>query len=103
VELKGYVQILSPTGMRLGNSRIEQDEPGNLRFSIYQSYLDELGVDIAFGDYLGYYETESKVRYYSVADDGRVVSDNKHTYGGYKPFYRTIVATPASQNEFYGT
>jgi hypothetical protein len=44
VELKGYVQILAPTGMRLGNSRIEQDEPGNMRFSIYQSYLDELGL-----------------------------------------------------------
>jgi len=103
VELKGYVQILAPTGMRLGNSRIEQDEPGNMRFSIYQSYLDELGVDIAYGDYLGYYETESKVRYYNVSDDGRVVSDNRHTYGGYKPFYRTIVAVPTSENEFYGT
>jgi hypothetical protein len=103
VELKGYVQILAPTGQRLGSSRIEQDEPGNMRFSIYQSYLDELGVDIAYGDYLGYYETEKKVRYYSVSDDGRVVSDNKHTYGGYKPFYRTIIAVPASQNEFFGT
>jgi hypothetical protein len=42
-----------------------------MKFSVYQSYLDELGVDIMMGDYIGYYETESKVRYYSVADDGR--------------------------------
>lgn len=103
IELKGYVQILAPTAQRLGTSRVEQNEPGNLRFSVYQSYLDELNVDIQYGDYIGYYETESKKRYYSVADDGRVVSDNKHTYGGYKPFYRTIIATPASQNEFFGT
>jgi hypothetical protein len=27
---------------------------------------------------------------------------NKHTYGGYKPFYRTIVATYVSENEFRG-
>jgi hypothetical protein len=73
-----------------------------MSFSVYQKYLDDLQVDIAFGDYLGYYETESKVRYYSVANDGRVVSDNKHTYGGYKPFYRTITATPVTQNEFRG-
>jgi len=102
VELKGYVQILAPTNQRVGQSKVELDEPGNMRFSIYQKYLDDLQVDIAFGDYVGYYETETRVRYYSVADDGRVVSDNKHTYGGYRPFYRTIVATPVSQNEFRG-
>jgi hypothetical protein len=49
-----------------------------------------------------YYETETRVRYYSVSDDGRIVSDNKHTYAGYKPFYRTIIATPVSENEFRG-
>ena len=102
VELKGYVQILSPSNQRIGQSKVELDEPGNMKFSIYQKYLDDLQVDIAFGDYLGYYETETRVRYYSVSDDGRVVSDNKHTYGGYRPFYRTIIATPVNQNEFRG-
>lgn len=102
IELKGYVQIMAATNMKIGNSKVELEEPGNMRFSIYQSYLDNLQVDIAFGDYLGYYETEKRVRYYSVADDGRVVTDNKHTYGGYKPFYRTIVATPVNENEFRG-
>ena len=102
VELKGYVQIVQPTNQRIGQSKVELEEPGNMRFSIYQNYLDSLQVDIAFGDYLAYYETERKVRYYVVADDGRVVSDNKHTYGGYKPFYRTITATPVNENEFRG-
>lgn len=102
IELKGYVQIMAPTNMKLGQSKVQQDEPGNMRFSVYQQYLDDLQVEIRFGDYLGYYETESKVRYYSVADDGRVVSDNKHTYGGYKPFYRTIIGTPVNENEFRG-
>lgn len=102
IELKGYVQILAPTNMKIGQSKVQQDEPGNMRFSIYQKYLDDLQVEIRFGDYLGYYETESKVRYYSVADDGRVVSDNKHTYGGVRPFYRTIIGTPVNENEFRG-
>ena len=103
IELQGLVQVMAPAHKLLGNSKVEQQEPGNMKFSIYQSYLDELQVEIQMGDYLGYYETESKVRYYSVADDGRVVSDNRHTYGGYKPFYRTIIAAPVSQNEFFGT
>jgi hypothetical protein len=102
VEVKGLVKIMAPTNQKIGQSKVELEEPGNMMFSVYQKYLDELQIDIAFGDYLGYYETESRVRYYVVADDGRVVSDNKHTYGGYKPFYRTITATPVNQNEFRG-
>ncbi len=100
VELKGLVQVMAPTQKNIG--RIEQQEPGNMKFSIYQKTLDELGVEIFQGDYFGYYETEDRVRYYVVSDDGYVKSDNKHTYGGYKPFYRTIIATYVSENEFKG-
>jgi hypothetical protein len=102
VELKGLVQVMAPTNKFLGNSKVEQDEPGNMKFSIYQKTLDDLGVQIFMGDYIGYYETESRVRYYSVSNDGYVKSDNKHTYGGVKPFYRTIIATSVSENEFRG-
>ena len=65
IELKGYVQILAPTNKLLGNSRIKQQEPGNMKFSIYQKTLDELDVDVQMGDYFGYYETEDRVRYYT--------------------------------------
>lgn len=102
VELKGYVKIVAPTNLKLGNSKVRQEEPGNMSFSVYQRYLDDLQVDIVFGDYLAYFEKEDVVRYYSVVDDGRVVSDNKHNYGGVKPFYRSILATPVSQNELNG-
>ena len=102
VEFKAYLQIQPPVSKNLGSSKIEQTEPGNARISVYQKHLDELDIDISMGDYIGYYETETRVRYYSVADDGRIVSDNKHTYAGYKPFFRTIIATPVSENEFRG-
>ncbi len=102
IELKGYVQIMAPENKNLGNSKINQVEPGNMRFSIYQRQLDELGVDINFGDYLGYYETEDRIRYYTVNNDGRVISDNKHNYAGYKPYYRTIMASAVVDNEFRG-
>ena len=102
VEFKGWVQIESPTNVDYGSSKLSQTEPGNLKVGVYQKQLDELGIEINYGDYIGYYETETRVRYYSVADDGRVFSDNKHTYGGYKPFYRSIVATPVTDNEFRG-
>jgi hypothetical protein len=102
VELKGLVQIMAPTNKLLGNSKVKQDEPGNMKFSIYQKTLDDMEVNIFMGDYIGYYESEDRVRYYTVIDDGLVKSDNKHTYGGYKPFYRTVTATWVSENEFIG-
>ena len=102
VEFKAYVQVMAPENRNIGNSKINQFEPGNMRISVYQKHLDELGIDIDYGDYIGYYEKENRVRYYVINNDGRVTSDNKHTYAGYKPFYKTIIATPVSQNEFRG-
>ena len=102
VEVKGFVQILAPETATFGNSRLSQTEPGNMKLSVYTSHLEELGVEIQYGDYIGYAETENRMRYYSVADDGRVISDNKHTYGGYKPYYRTIICTPVNDDEFRG-
>lgn len=102
VEFKAYLQVSAPENKFLGKSMVDQLEPGNARISVYQSHLDELEIEIEFGDYIGYYETENRVRYYTVNNDGRVVSDNKHTYGGYKPFYRTIIASPVTENEFRG-
>ncbi len=102
IELKGYVQIMAPENKLIGGNKINQVESGNMRFSTYQRQLDELDVDIQFGDYLGYYETEDRIRYYVVNNDGRVVSDNKHNYAGYKPYYRTIMASAVIDNEFRG-
>jgi hypothetical protein len=102
VELKSYVQILQPTNGKLGNTKINQSEPGNIKFAVYQNTLDELDVSISLGDYIGYYESENKVRYYTIVDDGRINSDNKHTYAGYKPFYRSYIGSPVTTNEFRG-
>lgn len=102
IEFNAYVKIIQPENKFLGQSSVAQTEPGNMTFSVYQKTLDELGIEINFGDYIGYYETETRVRYYTINNDGRIVSDNKHTYGGYKPFYRTYVASPVTNNEFGG-
>jgi hypothetical protein len=102
IELKAYVKIEQPSNSDLGGSKLSQIEPGNMTLGIYQTQLDQLAIEISLGDYIGYYESEDRVRYYTVVNDGRVVSDLKHTYGGYKQFYRTIIASPASNNEFLG-
>jgi hypothetical protein len=77
-------------------------EPGNLTLSVYIKHLADLGIDIKYGDFIAYPETEDKIRYYTVTNDGRVTSDNKHSLFGYKPYYRTITCTIAQDQEFRG-
>jgi hypothetical protein len=102
VEFNAYVGIAAPENKFLGSTKMDQLEPGNITVSVYLKTLEDLDIEISFGDYIGYYDTEDFVRYYSVVNDGRVISDIKHTYKGYKPFYRTIIASPVGPNEFKG-
>lgn len=102
VEFNAYVGIATPENKMVGSTRIDQLEPGNITMSVYLKTLDDLNIDIDFGDYIGYYDTENFVRYYTVVNDGRVTSDLKHTYKGFKPFYKTIIAAPVGPNEFRG-
>ncbi len=69
---------------------------------MYKKKLQELDVDIIYGDYIGYQEDETTIKYYTVSNDGVINSDNKHTINGYKGFYRTIECVPTSEDEFNG-
>ncbi len=77
-------------------------EHGNLTLGVYQDHLDELEVEVNYGDYIGYAETEDKLKYYTVSNNGIIHSDNTHTIGGYKGFYRTITCVPTDLDEFKG-
>lgn len=102
IEFNGIVKIDSPTNKTYKNGVVRYLEPGNLTISVYIKHLQELNVDIKYGDFIGYPESEERIRYYSVSNDGRVVSDSKHNLFGYKPYYRTIVCVPAQESEFRG-
>lgn len=102
VEFRAMVRIEEPQNAFMGSSRIVQNEPGNLIFSVYENELTNLDIDIKLGDYIGYWINPSEVKYYSVVNAAQPNYDNKHTYGGYKSFYFTYTATPVSTDEFNG-
>ena len=102
VEFNAIAKIDSPTNKTYKNGEIRYLEPGNLTISVYIKHLEELKIDIKYGDFIGYPESEDRIRYYSVSNDGRVVSDSKHNMFGYKPYYRTIICVPAQESEFRG-
>ena len=102
IEFNALVKIDEPKNTTYKAGMVRYNEPGNLTLSVYIKHLQELNIDIRYGDFIGYQDTEDKLRYYTVANDGRVTSDNKHKMFGYKPHYRTIVCVPAQETEFRG-
>lgn len=102
VEFNAIVKIEEPKNSSYKDGLLRYNEPGNLILSVYISHLKEIGVDITYGDYIGYADTEDRLRYYTVTNDGKVTSDNKHKMFGYKPHYRTITCSPTQENEFRG-
>lgn len=102
IEINALVKIEEPKNNSYKSGLLRFNEPGNLILSIYIKHLEELNVDIKYGDFIGYPETENKMRYYTVTNDGKVTSDNKHNLFGYKPYYRTITCAIAQEQEFRG-
>jgi len=78
VEFNGLVQIATAETKSYKSGLLRFLEPGNMLVSIYIKELNDLGIDIRFGDYIGYPESETKVRFYTVVNDGKVVADGKH-------------------------
>ena len=102
IEFNALVKIDEPKNSSYKGGLLRYNEPGNLIMSVYIKHLEELKVDIKYGDYIGYQDSEERVRYYTVTNDGRVTSDNKHKMFGYKPHYRTITCAPVQEGEFKG-
>jgi hypothetical protein len=102
VEFRGLVQIATAETKTYSSGLLRFLEPGNMMISVYINELTALGIDIRFGDYIGYPESEEKIRFYTVSNDGKVLADGKHKMFGYKPHYRTITCVPTQDNEFRG-
>ena len=102
MEFNALVKIEEQKNSTYKNGLLRYNEPGNMILSVYIKHLSELGVDIRYGDYVGYPESETRTRYYTVTNDGKVTSDNKHSMWGYKPHYRTITCAPVQDKSFRG-
>jgi len=102
IEVNALVRIEEPKNNQYTNNNLRYLEPGNLILSVYIKHLNDLNIDIKYGDYIAYPESENRFRYYTVTNDGKVTSDNKHTHFGYRASYRTITCVPTQENEFKG-
>lgn len=75
---------------------------GKLKFGVMEQTLEDLGVDIRIGDFVGVQVSERLMVYFQVENDGRNNFDNQHLQFGTVPFYRSITASWVDGATFNG-
>ena len=87
----------------LNNQKATYAKIGKLTFSVLISTLEEYDCDIKRGDYIGVQIDTMHTEYFTVTDDGRVMStSNKYTMYGTMPYARKIECAPIDLGEFNG-
>lgn len=84
------------------NSTIRYSEDGDFSFIVFEDHLRELGVEINYGDHIGYRVTETDVRYFEVIDDDKINFANNRTILGHRAYYKQIRCKVASNDSFRG-
>jgi len=98
-ELKVRLILDESTNESYAEGHLRYEDYGDLTFTIFVDQLNELNVDIKYGDYIGYPDKEDNIKYFTVYDDGKIYSDNSHTRLGYEGYYRTIKCKTADFDE----
>tara|TARA_R110002110_G_scaffold66068_1_gene181427 strand:- start:980 stop:1495 length:516 start_codon:yes stop_codon:yes gene_type:complete len=102
VELKVRPNLESSESKTYSEGYGRYEDYGNLIFTIFNEQLEELGIDITYGDFIGYADRVDNIKYFTVSDDGKINTDNAKTRVGYKSYYRTITCVTADPEEFNG-
>lgn len=102
VEIKVKLNLEESQSKAYSDSYVRYEDYGNLIFTVFNDHLRELGVDISYGDYIGYPDKEDNIKYFTVVNDGKINSDNQKTRVGYKSYYRKITCVTADPGEFNG-
>ncbi len=84
------------------NGNLRYQDYGNLEFTVLQKQLDEKGVEISYGDMVGYSDRQDNFKYFSVFDDDTINTDNASSQFGYSGYFRRIKCTNVDPNIFNG-
>lgn len=84
------------------NSSVRYKQDGDFTFLIYEQEISEKGVNISFGDFIGYDVEPTVRRYFEVIDDDAINFANNKTIMGYKRAAKQIRCKAVSPDVFNG-
>lgn len=78
-----------------------REDSGNLVFGVYIDELKENNTEINRGDIVEFNQSGEKNRYYEVDAANNISDVSSQSIGGFKPYYKKIVAHPIKEDIFY--
>lgn len=82
------------------NGSLRYEQYGNITCQFMLKHLQESGVDVTYGDYIGYQTSERNMIFWQVSDDDQKSYFNGRRFAGYKQFWKQIIGTPVEESEF---
>lgn len=92
---EGETKYLAPGGLK-------REFAGNLTFTVYEAELIEKKTNIQEGDFIGYVDGNSKIRYWEVFNAEQMNVSNSRTMVGKESYYRKIQCAPVDKDVFFG-
>jgi len=74
---------------------------GNLEFIVFLKELQKKGVEINYGDIIGYAETETQLKYFSVSNPNYITS-SAQKHNNFKSYYKKIICVTVEGDQFKG-
>lgn len=98
VELSVMVDIEDGETKYQSENGIPRNDTGQLVFGIYLDELKEKGVEILRGNYVSFNFSGEKERFYEIDEADNVSDMSSRSRGGFKPFWKKIMATPVKED-----
>ena len=77
---------------------IVRDDTGKLNIGVYLKELEEKNLEIDRGDIIEYNLSGERPRFYEVENAQNVVDTTKQTIGGFRPYWKLIIAVPVKED-----
>lgn len=102
VSIRGMIKIDENTQSTYGDENgLVRNDTGNLTFNVYIEELKEKNINFNRGDIVGYNMSGTNIRFYEVINANDVIDVTSQSYGGYKPYYKSINAIPIKEDVTY--
>lgn len=98
VEFHVMLDIEDGDTQYFGEDGLPRNDSGPLTFGIYLKEIEEKKTDIMRGSYVSFNFSGTKERFFEIVEADNVSDITSRTIGGYKPYWKRIVANPVKED-----
>ncbi len=98
IEFHVMIDIEDGDTSYFGEDGLPRNDSGPLTFGIYLDEINEKQTEIMRGSYVSFNFSGTKDRFFEIVEADNVSDITSRTIGGYKPYWKKIVAIPVKED-----